>query len=674
MRKTLLAIAFTMATAAGSCLEVNTTAGSLASQVSDHTITNLTVNGTLDARDFRFIADSLMLLEQVDLSGAEIVAYSNNSNPVFGTVASYAAGVLPRTSFMGKKHLNSVTLPATLTGIGKAAFAGCTSLTGITLPAGVDSIADLAFSGSGLTGIMLGEQVKHVGMGAFSRCGNMTSASVMAGTLGDCAFLGCTSLTGIALGNGVTALGESALVGSALQAFDAGGTTLRSIGSWAMTGTPVTTASLPATLTTLGEGAFYVSRRLANVNLPGSMTEVPAYALAGDTLLALSYLIPEGVTTVGDYALYNNSQPTDTVVLPSTLSYIGTQAMAGMTGMQNIAPLATTVPTLGSDVWAGVNQPVVNLDTRETSGNTVADLYANADQWMNFHVLRNYLIGDVNMDNAVSMADVTTLIAYVLGNDPSPCDVVAADVNTDGNVSMADVTTLINRILTGANGTVRRIRGTGLKFNETSDRLTLPALGIAAGESRTLQVSLTDQEHGYNALQCIITLPQGLTLTQVQATGRGAKHTFISRAIGDNENEYMLVGYSPVNKYFSPGDAELLTLTITASDDYKPCNGIIMLTDLLLVCNNTDYAAPESEAPVTEPTGVQNVDAMQNRIYAYGNVLVIEAASEGAAQVVTMGGISRELPVATGRNEFSDLPAGIYIVRLGQTTAKVTIR
>lgn len=55
--------------------------------------------------------------------------------------------------------------------------------------------------------------------------------------------------------------------------------------------------------------------------------------------------------------------------------------------------------------------------------------------------------GDVNGDGAWSMSDVTTLIAYVLGNNPSPCVVENCDVNGDGTVSMADVTTLIAQLL-----------------------------------------------------------------------------------------------------------------------------------------------------------------------------------------------------------------------------------
>lgn len=54
---------------------------------------------------------------------------------------------------------------------------------------------------------------------------------------------------------------------------------------------------------------------------------------------------------------------------------------------------------------------------------------------------------DITGDDQWTMADVTTLIAYILGNNPNPCLVENCDVTGDGSVSMADVTTLIARVL-----------------------------------------------------------------------------------------------------------------------------------------------------------------------------------------------------------------------------------
>jgi len=56
-------------------------------------------------------------------------------------------------------------------------------------------------------------------------------------------------------------------------------------------------------------------------------------------------------------------------------------------------------------------------------------------------------VGDVNGDGSTSMSDVTSLISYILGNNPTPFVISAADVNGDGGISMSDVTTLIRNLL-----------------------------------------------------------------------------------------------------------------------------------------------------------------------------------------------------------------------------------
>ena len=58
-----------------------------------------------------------------------------------------------------------------------------------------------------------------------------------------------------------------------------------------------------------------------------------------------------------------------------------------------------------------------------------------------------YLIGDVNCDGVVNIADVTTLIDYLLGNTPQAFNEQAADVNNDGVINIADVTALIDILL-----------------------------------------------------------------------------------------------------------------------------------------------------------------------------------------------------------------------------------
>jgi hypothetical protein len=60
------------------------------------------------------------------------------------------------------------------------------------------------------------------------------------------------------------------------------------------------------------------------------------------------------------------------------------------------------------------------------------------------------LLGDLNMDGYITIADVTALIRYVLSNDPTGIDTGAADCNNDNTISIGDVTALISRVLAGS--------------------------------------------------------------------------------------------------------------------------------------------------------------------------------------------------------------------------------
>lgn len=62
--------------------------------------------------------------------------------------------------------------------------------------------------------------------------------------------------------------------------------------------------------------------------------------------------------------------------------------------------------------------------------------------------LSTFLLGDVNDDGSITIADVTALVNIILGKDTaSTYNHAAADVNEDSQITIADVTALVNIIL-----------------------------------------------------------------------------------------------------------------------------------------------------------------------------------------------------------------------------------
>ena len=78
-----------------------------------------------------------------------------------------------------------------------------------------------------------------------------------------------------------------------------------------------------------------------------------------------------------------------------------------------------------------------------TSG--MENKYSGSDLSCSFKV-KNYLLGDVNDDGVVSIADVTAVINKINDDVSGTFVEIAADVNKDGLISIADVTGIINII------------------------------------------------------------------------------------------------------------------------------------------------------------------------------------------------------------------------------------
>ena len=657
----LFFVLLTAATVLGvHALTVQNTAGNLANLVSNTQITQLTVTGEMNARDFLFITEELTELTAVDLSQASIVAV-DGSAVIYGTVTSYPADEIPRTAFFGKK-LTSVALPAGLKSIGYAAFAGCYQLRSVTLPATVTYIDDYAFAGSALTSIELPSNVTGMGKGVFSRCEALVQATVNTVYVGDFSFLGDFNLSTMNLGsqvqyigrgvfNGCTALqtlnidpacrisriDEEAFINSGLESIDITALGVGTIGDWAFAQTQLSSFTLPDGMTDLGVGSMAHNPLLETVLFPGmghaadpagrgdgldggslrapshkrTLTEVKDFTFAGNSQLHAGEILREGVTRVGDFAFYNVSQEIDTMRLPSTIAYLGKRAMAGMTGMKVLKTGATEVPELGEEVWAGVDQPSVLLLPPDAES---TELYKVADQWMYFFFKApedDYIVGDVNNDGVVNVSDVTALIGFVLGNDVV-INEQAADMSGDGILNVADVTQLISYILNGGSRmSLSNLRDAAIRNSmTTTDALELPAVSMRAGQTRTVEVALNNNEHYYTAMQLMVVLPEGLTLTGVEGVDRGSQHQYSMLRHETEENVYILMGVSFDLAPFAGNEGNVMRLTLTAGEDFIAQDAELLLANILLATPDQEtYLAANAKARVNDPSGIEQVTA-----------------------------------------------------------------
>lgn len=649
MRKLFLMLLMAaFATPAIEALTVENTSGGLAQLVEDTSITELTVTGTMDARDFLFITQKLTELTSLDLSQVTITEVAG-SKTLYGTVTDYPANEIPRTAFFGKK-LTTVSLPATVESIGFAAFAGCYQLSSVTMPEGIFEIDDYAFSGSGLTSVEVPASVSYMGRGVFSRCESLVSAVINSETIGDFAFLGDVNLSDVNVGASVTSIGKGAFSGcaalttvniakmsrlsriddeafinSGLENIDIMSLNIGTVGDWAFAQTRLSELALSGSISHLGEGALAHNPLLTSVTLPNILStrrvkaapsvvlrrtieRVYDYTFAGDSQLDARNMLLLGVKYIGNYAFYNCSQEMDTMYLPSSIVWLGNRAMAGMTGLKALNTKAEDVPELGDEVWAGVDQPSIPLIT---PSDEATELYKAADQWKNFFFEEDFLLGDVNGDGLINISDVTTLINYEVNGGGDIIE-LAADMNGDGIINITDVTNLINYVLNGTRSmsVVSIHKLAAARYMTTSDVLGIQSISLSAGQTRTIDVDMTNIEHDYIAMQLELVLPQGVTLTAVEGLDRGGKHSFYDIEHEAMDNVYTLMGVSMDMLQFTGSEGKVFRLTVTANEDFDGQNAQVELANVRLVTPDHEiYLAGNALVALNDATGIEQVNA-----------------------------------------------------------------
>ncbi len=411
------------------------TAGGLSSILTPtglSTYSNLKLTGTLDARDFKVMRDSMPLLSDLDLSGVTIAAYSG-TNGTSSYNSDYPANEIPTYAFLnsyyyiGKISLTTLILPSSVTSIGSSAFNSCTGLISITIPTSVTSIGSSAFERcSRLKNITLPVSLTTIGSYAFEYCSGLTSVTIPASvtTIGNNAFSYCSKLTSITVQSGN--LNYSSLDG---VLFDKSQSTIIQY----PTG-KVGNYIIPATVTTIASSTFESCLGLTSITIPAGVTTIEGYALGGCSKLTTitvesgnlnyssldgvlfnknqttliqcpgaktgSYIIPATVTSIGSSAFTSCSGLTS-ITIPSSVTAIGSYAFQSCSGLTSL--YVNSNPIDLNNVWSvfsGINTSTCTLYVPYGS----KALYQSANQWGNFkNIVENsqgFLLGSntANLD------------------------------------------------------------------------------------------------------------------------------------------------------------------------------------------------------------------------------------------------------------------------------------
>lgn len=275
------------------------------------------------------------------------------------------AETVSKKAFYFCDALKSVTLTDDVKTIGEEAFRQCTSLESIEIPSSVTELGTCAFKNCFAlkTAVIKGGTVKGslVTEATFYNCNaletlvisdnatldasfkaaysksTLKTVEIGKGEIGESAFNGCTSLTNVTLGDGVTSIGTSAFLKCTRLPSITIGSGVASIGKNAFNGcTALEAANIGSG--SIGASAFQNCSRLAVVTLGDGVTSIGTNAFLKCTALT-SISIGNSVKTIESYAFSGCSALEEVTI---SAAQIGNQAFKGASALKKV--------TLGEDV------------------------------------------------------------------------------------------------------------------------------------------------------------------------------------------------------------------------------------------------------------------------------------------------------------------------------------
>ena len=401
---------------------------------------------------------------------------------------------------------------------------------------------------------------------------------------------------------------------------------------------------------------------------PGATINLPLYLNNKEVMLGMQYrlTLPNGVLPIWE----NDGYMTSLTDRSKELTIISRKDPDSENGY------LFAVLSLGGDSVIG-NQGAllnirVNVDKNMSPGEYKTELnditlvtcsfdsFTPADVSSSF-IVKDIMMGDVNADNYIDVADLAAQVQFILGADNINWIAYAGDMDESGEIEVNDYVALVNTILQQYYSTyMAQARNIG-REEETTSLLRLSSLAIENGEEGDMCLSLVKDSVAYTALQFDLTLPAGISVVDDGTEAESRKHDVWYEKNLDGTYRVMCASMS--NAEFSDGD--ILRLRIKADGAkqgiYEARIDNVVLSDVDAVRYTTGTA--RTQIQVGKNTGISELYKQGLHISIMNGNLILRAENAQRVQILLPNGLEIEnLYMRDGEAKTLRLPKGIYIV------------
>ena len=219
--------------------------------------------------------------------------------------------------------------------------------------------------------------------------------------------------------------------------------------------------------------------------------------------------------------------------------------------------------------------------------------------------------GDLNNDGVLNVADVTGLVALVLGESTEDVPSHVADLTGDGKIQVNDVVALVNLILSENVETVSAMSAPRLMAVEDavdySKDIEIEPFTIQPGEEKTISVLLNNVGAKYTGWQADFHFPAGIEPVSDEdgyyievVPGRTTTRLHTIASAKQKDGSVRVMSYSMKNALFKGEHGAVAEITVKAAGDLKAGTYQIKATNVVLSGKDAVAVYP----PVTVATAL----------------------------------------------------------------------